>query len=85
VAQLVAAIEQVPEQQHSPPSKAGLLGQLLQQVRREALAKYSPFGLRGQKKDESPGSSYDETSEDETSEDDSRDSDGDYKTGGDDM
>lgn len=76
MAQLVAAIEQVPEQQYSPPGKVGLLGQFIQR-RQEAIAKLSPFGSKGQNKDESFEPPEDDTSNDDTSEDDSKDSDGD--------
>lgn len=81
MAQLVAAIEQVPEQQHSPPGKVGLLGQFIQR-RQEAIANLSAFGSKGQTKDESfeppeDDTSDDDTSDDDTSEGDSKDSDGD--------
>lgn len=71
MAQLVAAIEQVPEQQYS--GFPTTLRELLQQ-RKEAFVSISPFGAKGQKQDESSA-----TSDDETSEDDSSDADGDFK------
>jgi hypothetical protein len=73
VAQHVAAIEQVPGQEHSPVGKVGLLRQFIQQ-NQEAMANRSPVGSKGPKQDDSS-----ESSEDESSEDDGNDSDGDYK------